>query len=300
MKILIAGGTGFLGAAMEHYFTDQGHTVDILTRSPQRRNELQWDGKSMGEWTSTLKDTDVLINLAGKSVDCRYTESNRKEILRSRVDSTNLLNSALLTVPHGVKVFINSSSATIYDHSLKHANTEAGGIIGNDFSMNIVKAWEAAFFKPVIPKVRKVAMRISIVLGKNGGALPKMKMISKLGLGGHQGKGNQMISWIGLEDLLKATEHIIANKDLTGPINVTAPHPVENKTFMKILRKACNIPFGISQPTWLLELGSFLLRTETELLLKSRYVVPQKLLQSGFQFEFSEVMNYLYTSCKKK
>lgn len=289
MKILIAGGTGFLGSAMELYFSDKGHRVEILTRNPRRANELMWDAKHRGDWTATLADTDVLINLTGKSVDCRYTASNKAEILRSRLDSTTVLNKVLLTFPHSVKVFVNSSSATIYEHSLDRPNTEANGIIGSDFSMDVVKAWEKVFYETDIPNVRKAAMRISIVLGHDGGAYPKMKMITKLGLGGHQGRGNQMISWISLSDLVRATEHIIINKGLSGPINVTAPCPITNKSFMKIVRQAYSAPFGISQPKWLLELGSYFLRTETELLLKSRYVLPAKLLATGFRFTYNDI-----------
>ncbi len=289
MKMIIAAGTGFLGKNLETYFTKKGHQVYILTRNPKRRNEFHWDARTLGEWKNLLDDADVLINLAGKSVDCRYTQKNKKEIYESRINSTKVLQQAVDDCRSKPKVWLNASSATIYIHSETHLNTEEDGIIGDDFSMNICKSWEQEFFKATTEKVRKVALRTSIVLGNNGGAFPKLKILTKFGLGGKQGRGNQNVSWIHIGDFCKAVEHIIENENMSGPVNVTAPAPMSNEKFMTVLRRKMKIPFGFDAPVWQLEIASVLLRTETELLLKSRNVYPEKLVKSGFGFTYPKL-----------
>ncbi|WP_336959107.1 TIGR01777 family oxidoreductase [Chryseobacterium contaminans] len=286
MKIIIAAGTGFLGQNLEKYFTEKGEQVYILTRNPQRKNEIYWDAKTIGEWKNSLEQTDVLINLTGKSVDCRYHEKNKAEIYTSRIDSTKILQKAVDNCIAPPKIWLNASSATIYVHSEKHLNTEENGIIGDDFSMNICKSWEKEFFKIQHDGIRKVALRTSIVLGNSGGAFPKLKMITKLGLGGKQGRGNQMVSWIHIDDFCKAIDWIIQNKNIKDTINITAPFPLSNEILMEKLRKGFRIPFGLDAPVWQLEIASIILKTETELLLKSRNVYPEKLLKSGFQFSY--------------
>ncbi|KPH15350.1 TIGR01777 family oxidoreductase [Chryseobacterium sp. ERMR1:04] len=289
MKIIIAAGTGFLGKNLEQYFTEKGNQVYILTRSPKRENEIYWDAKNLGEWKNILESTDVLINLTGKSVDCRYTEKNKKEIYSSRIDSTKILQQAIDQCINTPKVWLNASSATIYTHSETQLNTEENGIIGDDFSMNICKSWEKEFFTAKNENLRKVALRTSIVLGNNGGAFPKLKLITKLGLGGKQGRGNQNVSWIHIDDFCKAVECIISHENISGPINITAPNPLSNEQFMKELRKEMKVPFGLNAPVWQLELASLFLKTETELLLKSRNVYPEKLIKNGFQFSYPTV-----------
>lgn len=289
MKIIIAAGTGFLGKNLETYFTNKGHEVIILTRNPKRTNEYYWDAKTLGEWKNLFENADVLINLAGKSVDCRYTDKNKKEIYDSRINSTKILQKAVDQCINKPKIWLNASSATIYIHSETHLNTEENGIIGDDFSMNICKSWEKEFFKQETENVRKVALRTSIVLGNNGGAFPKLKMITKLGLGGKQGRGNQMVSWIHIHDFCKAVEFIIDCETMSGSINVTAPNPLSNELFMNKLRSEMRIPFGLNAPVWQLEFASLFLKTETELLLKSRNVYPQKLVESGFTFSYPDV-----------
>lgn len=289
MKIIIAAGTGFLGKNLEKYFTNKGHEVLILTRNPKRKNEIHWDANTLGDWKNSLENADVLINLAGKSVDCRYTEENKKEILSSRINSTRVLQEAVIQCINKPKIWLNSSSATIYIHSETHLNTESNGVIGDDFSMNICKSWEKEFFKTEIADVRKVALRTSIVLGNNGGAFTKLKQITKLGLGGKQGRGNQNVSWIHIEDFCRAIEFIIENENLSGKINITAPNPLSNEEFMQKLRKEMKIPFGLNASVWQLEIASIFLGTETELLLKSRNVYPEKLIQNGFEFSYTTV-----------
>lgn len=286
MKIIIAAGTGFLGRNLEKYFTEKGDQVYILTRNPKRKNEIYWDAKTIGEWKNSLEQADVLINLTGKSVDCRYHEKNKAEIYASRINSTRILQEAVNSCITPPTIWLNASSATIYVHSEKYLNTEENGIIGDDFSMNICKSWEEEFFKTKSEGIRKVALRTSIVLGNNGGAFPKLKMITKLGLGGKQGRGNQKVSWIHIDDFCRAVDWIIQHKNIEGAINITAPVPLSNEVMMEKLRKQFKAPFGLNAPVWQLEIASIFLKTETELLLKSRNVYPGKLMENGFNFSY--------------
>lgn len=287
MKIIIAGGSGFLGENLEKYFTAKGNHVYILTRNPQRKNEIYWDAQTLGEWKTSLESADVLVNLTGKSVDCRYHEKNKREIYSSRINSTGILQKAVDECSEKPKIWLNASSATIYVHSEKHLNTEENGIVGDDFSMNICKSWENEFFAVKNEEIRKVALRTSIVLGNTGGAFPKLKMITKLGLGGKQGGGNQMVSWIHVDDFCRAVDCIIQNANLSGTVNITAPNPLSNQSMMRKLRNKIRIPFGLNAPVWQLEIASIFLNTETELLLKSRNVYPEKLIKNGFKFSYS-------------
>jgi uncharacterized protein len=287
MKIIIAGGNGFLGTALRNYFNT--HEVKILTRSPKYDYDVFWDAKSIDKWAEVLENIDVLINMTGKSVDCRYTDANRAEILLSRIDSTNILQKAVDNCKNPPKVWLNSSSATIYVHAETQCMTEATGIIGDDFSMNICKSWEKAFFETQNAKTRKVALRTAIVLGKVGEAFKKLKTIVKLGFGGHQGSGRQMFSWIHVHDFCRAIEFIINDESISGPINVSAPKAIDNKSFMQTLRSKIGVPFGIASPVFLLEIGAMFIGTETELLKKSRNVYPERLLDYGFDFTFNTI-----------
>lgn len=289
MKIIIAGGKGFLGNALEKYFIEREHIVKILTRNPSRSNEIAWNAKTVSKWVDELENSDVLINLTGKSVDCRYTQKNKTEILNSRIESTQILQKAIDLCKKPPKIWLNSSSATIYIHAENQLMTEENGIIGDDFSMSVCKNWERVFFEKSNDEIRKVALRTAIVFGNEGGAFPKLKMITKLGLGGKQGRGNQKISWIHIDDFCRAVEFIIQNQQINGVINLSSPNPIDNESFMKSLRSAFGMSFGINSPTFLLEFASIFLQTETELLLKSRNVYPEKLLNSGFKFRFEKV-----------
>ncbi len=286
MKIVVAGGSGFLGKSLQKHWEEQGHDVVNLSRKPISKNDVFWDGLTLGVWLHVLEGASVLVNLSGKSVDCRYSDVNKQEIYESRIITTQLLEEALNSVANPPKLWINASSATIYIHAESQQMNEEGGILGDDFSMNICKEWEKAFFSEDVSRIRKVAVRSSIVLGNEGGAFPKMKTIARIGLGGYQGNGNQLISWIHIVDFCKALDYIMQHEDLVGAINVTTPVPVTNKLFMRELRRRLRVPFGINTPIFMLELASILMQTETELLLKSRNVVPEKLLNHGFIFEY--------------
>lgn len=289
MKIIIAGGSGFLGNALEKFFTEKQNEVIVLTRNPVKKNDVLWNARNIGDWANELNNADVLINMTGKSVDCRYNENNKAEILNSRINSTKVLQEAVDKCQNPPKTWLNASSVTIYVHAETQLMDEENGIIGDDFSMNICKSWETTFFEKTNPNVRKVALRTSIVLGNDDGAFPKLKTITKLGLGGKQGRGQQMMSWIHIMDFCKAIEHIIDDEKINGVINITAPNPIKNTNFMQQLRTQMHILFGIPSPVFLLELVAIFIKTETELLLKSRNVYPKRLLESGFRFAFPSI-----------
>ncbi|MEM9678838.1 MAG: TIGR01777 family oxidoreductase [Bacteroidota bacterium] len=286
--IVIAGGTGFLGQILESHFTKKGYTVKILTRKPSRDNHLYWDAKTLGEWTHALENSYALINLTGKSVDCRYNETNKALIHASRIDSTHALGLAVNLFENPPSVWLNSSTATIYKSSYDQLMTEDEGEIGDDFSMDIAKSWEAAFNSIITPKTRKVILRTAIVLGKHGGAFIPIKRLAQIGLGGRQSHGQQKVSWIHEHDFARTVEFLIEN-DLKGVFNVCVPKPTTNAQLMKSLRRSLKIPFGISQPKWLLELGAKLINTETELVLKSRNVYPKRLLEQNFKFKYASL-----------
>ncbi|MGB6035547.1 MAG: TIGR01777 family oxidoreductase [Cryomorphaceae bacterium] len=300
MNITLAGGTGFLGRALANYFRSKGHEISILTRKPKANNEIYWTGHYSDSWAEQIQETDILINLSGKSVDCRYTSENKKLIIDSRINPTMALHKAITEKKIRPKLWLNASSATIYVHAETQQMTETEGIIGDDFSMNVCKKWEAAFFSESHPDIRQVALRTSIVLGKDGGAFQKLKPLVILAFGGKQGRGDQMVSWIHIKDFCRAVEFMIQKEELHGRINVTSPHPIPNKDFMGVIRGVMNAPFGISQPTWLLEMGAAMIGTETELLLKSRFVKPEILQNHDFKFEFPTITDCIQDLCKSR
>ncbi|KIQ18844.1 NAD-dependent epimerase [Flavobacterium sp. MEB061] len=291
-KLIIAAGTGFLGQVLIHKFKDKFDEIVILTRGKSKTIDgikyVNWNAKSFSGWENELENATVLINLAGKSVDCRYTKENKKEILWSRIQSTRILNKAVLNCTNPPKHWLNSSTSTIYRFSLDKQMDEVDGEIGNDFSINVALSWEKAFFKIETPNTLKTALRTSIVLGKKGGAFIPLKTLAKTGFGGKQGKGNQFVSWIHEEDFANAIDFII-QKEMIGIVNVVSPEPVRNADFMQKLRKAVGFPFGIQLNTFLLEIGSFIIRTQPELVLKSRNVIPKRLLDNGFKFKFGDI-----------
>lgn len=291
-KLIIAAGTGFLGNVLIQHFNNKFEEIVILTRGKSRiKNKIKyvnWNAKTFSGWEKELENADVLINLAGKSVDCRYTEKNKAEILASRIESTKILNEAILQCENPPKHFINSSTATIYRHSEDKEMDEYTGEIGNDFSMNIAKSWEKTFYEVETPKTLKTAIRTSIVLGKNGGAFIPLIKLTQFGLGGKNGNGRQFVSWIHEKDFARAIEFIIV-KELSGSINVVSLLPVRNEEFMKKLQKAIGIPFGLPISKSMLEIGAKIIKTETELVLKSRNVIPKRLTENGFEFEFGDL-----------
>lgn len=288
-KLIIAAGTGFLGQVLTNHFRDKFEEIIILTRGESKIKDtikyVNWDAKTFSGWEKELENATVLINLTGKSVDCRYTKKNKKEILLSRIESTKILNKAVTRCANPPKHWLNSSTATIYRFSLDKEMDEINGEIGNDFSMNVAQSWEKAFFKTETPNTLKTALRTSIVLGKNGGAFVPLKTLAKFGFGGKQGKGNQFISWIHEDDFARAINFII-EKEIIGVVNIVSPKPITNRNFMALLSKSVGVPFGVPISELLLKLGSIIIKTESELVLKSRNVLPKRLLENGFQFKF--------------
>lgn len=300
-KIVIAGGTGFLGSCLANHYHKNGTQVFILTRgrehSAGNTQYVQWDGKNKGTWAAILENTDVLINLNGKSVDCRYTEKNKRLIYSTRLDATAALGRVLQLCANPPKLWINAASATIYRHSLDKEMDEYTGEIGNGFSVDVCQQWEKVFNQFEIKKTRKVLIRTGIVLGRNGGPLSPLKKLTQSGLGGKQGQGNQYFSWLHEDDFVSIIDFIISNTDVNGVFNATAPTPVPNAYFMKCLRSTLRMRFGFPLPKWLLEFGALLIGTETELILKSRRVIPKRLLEAGYKFKFSDIDKALADLC---
>jgi len=292
-KIVIAGGSGFLGRILENHFIMAGEQVTILTRdrvfSRNKPSWVAWDGKNSGTWVTALEGADVLINLSGKSVDCRYSAKNKAEIYSSRLDATGALGKAITNCKTPPKLWINAASATIYAHSLQGPNSESTGIIGSGFSVDVCQRWEAEFNRWDTPDTRKVLLRIAIVLGRNGGVMRPLRNLVRFGLGGAQGDGTQYMSWIHEDDLVGIIEYIMENQHLKGVFNTTAPFPLSNKEVMQAFRASMNIGFGLPTPKWALEIGAVLINTETELVLKSRWVVPQRLHDEGYRFKYCHI-----------
>lgn len=289
-KIVITGGTGFLGVYLTKYFTEKGYHVYIISRNerPSIPNViyLKWDGKTLGNWTESIENAEAVINLAGKSVNCRYTEINKRIINESRIFATQAIGKAIQQAKQPPKVWLNGGSATIYRYSEDKQMTEQNGELGNNFSVDVCKNWEKTFNELDTPKTRKVFMRISIVLGKGGGVVPPLRNLVRCGLGGKQGHGRQFVSWLHIHDYARMVEWFIKKNDFSGVVNCVSPKPVTNNDFMKTFRKAYHVPFGLPQPKWVLKMGAIMIGTETELILKSRNVVPERLEQAGFVFEY--------------
>ncbi len=299
-RVILVGGRGFLGQILREHFLGQGCEVVVLTRSPQAANvggrECFWDGQAPGEWTRELDGADVLINLAGRSVDCRYHARNRQQMMDSRVDSTRVLGEAIARSANPPKVWLNSSTATIYKHTFGPAWDENGEIgatpeANDQFSIEVVTAWEHEFNAAQTPRTRKVALRTAMVFGRGANSVfPVLCRLARFGLGGRMGSGRQYVSWIHEADLRGTIDWLIEHDEFSGPVNVAAPNPVTNSEMMAMVRKLCGMPFGLPAAAWMLEVGAFLLRTETELVIKSRRVVPGKLLASGFTFRYPHLL----------
>jgi uncharacterized protein (TIGR01777 family) len=298
-RLILAGGSGFLGSALAQHFSRANWDVIILTRTPKAANsavrEVVWDGRTVGVWHLLLDGATAVVNLTGKSVDCRYNARNRNEILESRVNSTRVIGEAIAQCVRPPPVWLNASTATVYKHTFgepwdESGATEAAAEAKDAFSVEVAQAWEAALNEAQTPRTRKIALRMAMTLGlaKNS-VFPVLRRLVRLGLGGKMGDGNQYVSWMHVEDFCQAVEWLITHGELSGPINLVAPNPLPNGDMMKILRQIYHVPFGLPATAWMLEVGAFFLRTETELILKSRRVIPGRLLASGFQFRFPEI-----------
>ena len=290
MKIVLTGASGYLGHLLTGHFTSGGHEVAVISRHkpqlPPGARFVAWDGRHQGPWSSALDGADAVINLAGRTVNCRYNEENRRQILESRLHATRAVGQAVAAASRPPAIWLNSSSATVYRDARDRPMDEAGGDIGSGFSVDVCLQWESALMELPLPGVRRIAMRLSMVFGRDAEVFKVMSRLVKLGLGGTQGDGVQYVSWLHDADFVRAVDWMLAHPELGGPVNVCAPAPLPNHEFMGILRRALKRPLGLPAPRPALEIGAFLMGTETELILKSRRVVPGKLLDSGFTFQF--------------
>jgi hypothetical protein len=300
MRVVIPGGSGQVGTVLARAFHGNGHDVVVLSRRAGVRpwRVVAWDGATLDSWQSEIDGCDVVINLAGRSVNCRYTAAHREEILRSRVLSTRVVGQAIARAARQPRVWLQASTATIYAHRYDSPNDEYSGILGGHesnapsswrFSIDVARAWERAFEEAATGRTRKIALRSAMTLSPDpGGVFDALLGLARYGFGGSAGHGRQFMSWIHYEDFVAAVQWLIDRNDIEGAVNVAAPTPLPNAEFMRVLREACGVPFGLPANKWMLEIGAVFMRTETELILKSRRVIPARLLERGFQFKYPD------------
>ncbi|MFE3875969.1 TIGR01777 family oxidoreductase [Kitasatospora sp. NPDC059146] len=298
MKIVIPGGCGALGTLLDRSLTAAGHQVTVLTRRPAGPRQVGWDGRTQGAWAAELDGSDVVVNLAGRSVNCRYTQENQRAMMDSRVDSARAVGRAIAAARRPPAVWLQMSTATVYAHRHDAPNGELDGRIGGTepdapaswrYSVEIARAWEEAQTDADTPHTRRLALRTAVVLGpERGGAFDSLSWLARLGVGGPIAGGAQYVSWIHEQDFVRAVEFLIARQELSGPVNLAAPNPMPQREFMRELRAGWGMPLALPATRWMAELGAFALRSESELLLKSRRVVPARLLEAGFAFAYPD------------
>lgn len=299
LRIVLPGGSGQIGQILARHFHEQGHSVTVIARHPKPAEwqTVCWDANTLGDWTSVVDGSDIVINLAGHTVNCRYNDANRREIKNSRVFTTNLVGQAITRSAQPPRLWMNASTATIYRHALDRSMDELTGELGGNepnipqkwqFSIDVAAGWERTLFAADTPRTRRIALRSAMTMSPDrGGVFDALLGLVRWGLGGPAGSGRQYVSWIHDVDFIRAIEFLIAHEELSGPINIASPCPIQNRKLMLCLRRAwCTSYIGLPAPKWALELGAVLLRTETELVLKSRRVIPGLLLDAGFQFHF--------------
>lgn len=298
MKVVLAGGSGHVGSTLARFFSRNGHQVVLLSRRPRALPwpTLLWDGRSLGPWADTLEGAQVLVNLAGHNVNCRYHRRNRERILHSRIDSTRVLGEAIAQCAKPPSTWLQAATATIYAHRFDAPNDEASGILGGSeegapaawrFSIDVATAWEQTLDAAKTPATRKVKMRSAPIMSPEaGGIFDVLLSLVRRGLGGRAGDGRQYVSWVHHEDFARSVAWLVAHHEVEGVVNIAAPTPLPNAEFMRALRDAWGARWGLPASKWMLELGAVFLRTETELVLKSRRVVPGILLERGFSFRY--------------
>jgi uncharacterized protein (TIGR01777 family) len=294
MKVVLPGGTGQVGTILDRALTAAGHEVTVLTRRPRRARQIGWDGVTLGPWAEAIDGCDVVVNLAGRSVSCRYTPANLRAMMDSRVDSARVVGEAIAAAARPPRVWLQMSTATIYAHRFDAAHDEATGVIGGSepgvpeywaHSVRIAENWERAQREAPAPATRKVALRAAMVMSPDhGGVFDVLLGLARLGLGGPVAGGAQYVSWIHDEDFVRAVEFLVDREDIDGPVNLASPGPLPHREFMRTLRAAWGVPFGLPATRWMAELGAFAFRSDTELLLKSRRVAPGRLREAGFAF----------------
>lgn len=299
-RIILAGGSGFLGQLLAGYLQSRGWEPVVLTRHPSaqaRFKELAWDARTLGDWAPELEGAEAVINLTGRSVNCRFTPENRRLVMDSRVDSTRVIGEAIARCQQPPRAWLNCGTATIYRHTFGPPHDEtstdftATAEVKDEYSVEVARAWEQAMAEAFTPGTRRVTLRITLVFGTvKGGVFQILRRLARLGLGGRMGSGKQFVSWIHEDDFCRAVEWILEHPELQGPVNLAAPHLLTNTEMMRLFRRVCGgVPFGLPAEKWMMEIGAFVMRTETELILKSRCVAPGKLLADGFAFRFPEM-----------
>jgi uncharacterized protein len=303
LRIVIPGGSGQVGNVVARHFHAQGHSVTVLSRRPEPSpwQVLPWNGRDPGIWLSAIDGADIVINLAGRNVNCRYSPANRREIMDSRILATRVVGQAIRQAAQPPALWMNASTATIYRHALDRSMDETTGELGGhetdapstwNFSIDVATSWEQEFFAAATPRTRRIALRSAMTMSPDpGGIFDTLLRLVRAGLGGKAASGKQFISWIHETDFIRAIDFLIDHQDLNGCINICSPCPVPNQEFMRVLRQAWGTSIGLPATRWMLELGAVFLRTETELILKSRRVVPQRLLEAGFKFNFADWQN---------
>jgi uncharacterized protein len=298
MKVVIPGGSGQVGAILSKVFHQAGHEVVVFSRQPKSEvwRVVAWDAESLSDWTKELEGADVVINLAGYSVNCRYNAENRRLIKESRIKSTKVIGEAIALAAAPPRLWLQASTATIYAHRYDAPNDEITGIIGGleanapdtwRFSIEVATSWEQAMNDALVPHTRKVLLRSAVTLSPDrGGAFEVLLNLVRRGLGGRAADGKQFVSWIHDEDFIRAIFWLIEHPEISGAVNLSSPNPLPNREFMRILREAAGVPSGLPASAWMLEIGAVFMRTETELILKSRRVIPKRLLDAGFAFQF--------------
>ena len=298
--VVLAGASGFIGRYFRARFEKDGWTVRTIGRRGSKGAPSAAWGDDDVRLARVLDGAELLVNLAGRSVSCRYNDRNKAAILESRVSTTAALGRAIALCRQPPSTWLNASTGTIYRNAVDRPQSERDGEPGTGFSVDVARAWEAELEAAVTPGTRKIPLRIAIVLGRGGGALRPFANLARLGLGGRMGPGTQKFSWIHVEDLYRCVRFLHARKDITGPVNVASPDVVTNRELMRMVRRAYGARFGIPTPAWLLRLGAVLIRTETELVLKSRWVQPEKLLDAGFVYSQPELGRALQQIAKAR
>lgn len=283
-KVILAGGGGFIGKFLQQKFIQDNYEVLVISRSAL---DLNWlNTKAIAD---ALNGSEVVINLSGKSINCRLNEKNMAEIIESRITPTKILGEIISSLSNPPKLWINASAIGIYPSSETEVFTESNRITGVDFLASTVKKWEDSFFDFHFSSCRQIAFRFGVVLGKDGGAASPLIQLAKKGLGGKQGSGKQIVSWVYLSEIYKIICFTIEKHELNGPINVCSPKAISNNEMMKSLRSALKIPFGLSTPIWQLKLAAIILGLNTDLVLNSNWVSPKKLLDAGYKFEYASI-----------
>lgn len=296
MKVVLPGGSGQLGAVLRRAFEADGHEVVVLSRgTPAPPGRLQWDGRTLGDWAAVIDGADVVLNLAGRTVNCRYTDENLRQMMDSRVDSTRVVGEAIAAAAEPPRVWLQMSTATIYAHRFDAPNDEATGIIGGSEpdapaywkqSIDIAQAWEATLEAAETPRTRKVALRAAMVMHPDPDSVFEvLSNLTRAGLGGAIAGGRQWVSWIHEDDFVAAVRFLIEREDLDGAVNLASPGPVTQRDFQAALREAWGVAIGLPATAWMAKIGAVFMQTDTELILKSRRVVPGRLQDEGFTFQ---------------